>query len=178
MAARKKPQKLKASVTYLEMTRCPGFSLPMPMKPRLALLRAPEIPLPFYRYLYEQVGRRHHWMLRRHLDDEPLAAVIHAPTTEIAVLYADGAPAGFFELDGAKMPDLIELAYFGLCETHIGLRLGKWFLAEAIAAAWAKDPHCVTVHTNTLDHPAALPLYQKLGFEPVGTGEEMVEAWV
>ena len=26
--------------------------------------------------------------------------------------------------------------------------------------------------------PAALPLYQKLGFEPVGTGEEMVEAWV
>jgi hypothetical protein len=25
--------------------------------------------------------------------------------------------------------------------------------------------------------PAALPLYQRLGFEPVGVGEEEVEAW-
>jgi hypothetical protein len=32
----------------------------------------------------------------------------------------------------------------------------------------------VTVQTCTLDHPAALPLYQKLGFSPVGQKKENV----
>jgi hypothetical protein len=32
----------------------------------------------------------------------------------------------------------------------------------------------VTVQTCTLDHPAALPLYQKLGFSPVGQKKEIV----
>jgi hypothetical protein len=30
------------------------------------------------------------------------------------------------------------------------------------------------VQTCTLDHPAALPLYQKLGFFPVGQSNEVV----
>ncbi len=38
-------------------------------------------------------------------------------------------------------------------------------------------PAKVDVHTNRLDHPRALPLYQKMGFVPVGRGEEQVEAW-
>ena len=38
-------------------------------------------------------------------------------------------------------------------------------------------PAKITVHTNTLDHPAALPLYQKLGFVPVAVSEGDVEAW-
>ena len=44
--------------------------------------------------------------------------------------------------------------------------LGKWLLAEAIRAAWAKLPKRVIVQTCTLDGPAALPLYQKMGFTP------------
>jgi hypothetical protein len=32
----------------------------------------------------------------------------------------------------------------------------------------------VTVQTCTLDHPAALPLYQKLGFAPVAQKKETV----
>ncbi|TGV78967.1 GNAT family N-acetyltransferase, partial [Mesorhizobium sp. M2D.F.Ca.ET.145.01.1.1] len=31
-----------------------------------------------------------------------------------------------------------------------------------------------TVQTCTLDHPAALPLYQKLGFKPVAQKKEIV----
>jgi GNAT superfamily N-acetyltransferase len=173
----KKPRVLKAHVTFLEMRQPPVRLPPMPTRPRLALLRAPAIPLPFYRYLYEQVGKPHHWMLRRAMADTQLAQAIHAPTTEIGVLYADGAPAGFFELDFSGLPARAELAYFGLCRTHVGLKLGRWFLAEAVAALWAKKPGIAAVHTNTLDHPAALPLYQRLGFEPVGVGEEEVEAW-
>jgi GNAT superfamily N-acetyltransferase len=171
------PRLLTARITFLEMRQPPAHLPPMPGRPRLALLRAPAIPLPYYRYLYEQVGKPHHWMLRRKMNDAALAAAVHAETTEITVLYADGAPAGFFELDFAGLPGRAELAYFGLCRTHTGLRLGRWFLGEAVAAMWARKPGIVAVHTNTLDHPAALPLYQRLGFEPVGVGEETVEAW-
>jgi hypothetical protein len=32
----------------------------------------------------------------------------------------------------------------------------------------------VTVQTNTLDHPAALPLYQRMGFEPVSQNQAII----
>jgi hypothetical protein len=35
----------------------------------------------------------------------------------------------------------------------------------------------VTIHTNTLDSPRALQLYQKMGFVPVGWSEEEVTPW-
>ena len=177
MAAKKKARKLTARVTHLEMTARPHKTYPVPSQPRAALLHAEKMRVHFYRYLYEQVGKPHHWYLRRVMNDADLAAIIHADTTEISVVYANGSPAGFFELDCARKPEEVELAYFGLCSDFTGMGFGKWFLATAIDAAWAHEPAKVTVHTNTLDHPAALPMYQKLGFEPVGTSEETVTEW-
>ena len=52
--------------------------------------------------------------------------------------------------------------------------LGRWFLGAALEAAWAHEPQAVVVQTCTLDHPAALPLYQKLGFSPTGQVAETV----
>lgn len=173
----KKPKTLSARITFLEMTARKHLNVPMPMKPSLALMRADNIPVAFYRYLYEQVGSEHHWYLRRVMDDEELDATINAENTQIDILYADGCPAGFFELDLSDHPETVEIAYFGLCRTHVGRGLAKWFLCNAIEAAWDHDPEKVTVHTNTLDHPRALPLYQRMGFEPVGIGEETVEVW-
>jgi GNAT superfamily N-acetyltransferase len=174
---RQKPKMLTAHVTYLEMRDRPSRAIHMPTRPFLALMHAERMPVAYYRYLYEQVGKPHHWYLRRVMDDARLAEIIHAPTTKIFVLYANGSPAGYFELDTARLPETVEIAYFGLCQGFTGMGIGKWFLSEAIQSAWDEKPQTVTVHTNTLDHPAALPLYQKLGFEPVGTGEEIVEAW-
>ena len=94
MASRAKPAVIKARITHLEMGSMPSHRVPIPIGPRLALMQVRNMPLAFYRYLYEQVGRPHHWSLRRTLGDEALAAAIHAPTTEIAVLYVDGSPAG------------------------------------------------------------------------------------
>ncbi len=173
----KKPKKLTARVTFLEMSKRHFHNMPKPSRPRLALMRAENIPVAFYRYLYEQVGRAHHWELRRKMSDEELDKIINDETTQIDVLYADGCAAGFFELDMKEMPEALELAYFGICSTHTGMGIGKWFLASAIEAAWDHDPEKIKVHTNTLDHPAALRLYQRLGFEPVGVGEETVEVW-
>lgn len=173
--AKAKSKTLTARITYLEMATRPSLHVPMPSRPALALIRTQNMPLAYYRYLYSQVGRDHHWYERRDIEDEKLSAIIHAETTQIDVLYADGCPAGFFELDSSRLPDVVELAYFGLCPDYVGLGLGKWFLASAIETAWDKGPEKLSVHTNSLDHAAALPLYQRLGFEPVGTAEETVE---
>jgi GNAT superfamily N-acetyltransferase len=135
------------------------------------------MPVAVSRYLYEQVGRPHHWSLRRSSGDEKLAAAVRAPDTEIAVLYVDGSPAGFHELDLGRLPEMVEIVYFGLTRDFQGRGLARFFLSETIFAAWAHDPERVTIHTNTLDSPRALGLYQKMGFSPVGWSEEEVEAW-
>jgi GNAT superfamily N-acetyltransferase len=88
-------------------------------------------------------------------------------------VYLDGAPAGFFDLK-LHLPEEVELAYFGMMEHATGQGLGRWFLGAAVEAAWSYKPQKVTVQTCTLDHPAALPLYQKLGFSPVGQTHEIV----
>jgi hypothetical protein len=57
---------------------------------------------------------------------------------------------------------------------EIDAGLGKWLLGQAVATAWGMKPGRVTVNTNTLDHPAALPLYQRVGFVPVGQTETFI----
>jgi len=175
MAGRGK--KLLARITHLEMRAPPAHRVPMPSGHRLALMAARDIPAHFYRYLYEQVGKPHHWLLRRNMDDAALAAQVNAETTQIEVLYCEGVPAGFFELDLAQLPGAVEILYFGLVPEFQGRGLSRFFLSAAIFAAWAHEPEMVTIHTNTLDSPRALQLYQKLGFNPVAWSQEEVEPW-
>ena len=165
---------VKAHVTILEMTAPPKASLPMPVNIQTALMRVTDIPLPFYRFLYMQVGMRYHWVERLRLSDKQLKAELDDPRTSITVLYINGAPAGYFELLQHDA-DLVELLYFGLFDHAIGMGVGKWFLLQALYAAWALDPKKVKVSTNTLDHPRALQLYQRFGFAPVQTYEALLD---
>lgn len=168
MAKKAQPAPIAVHITALEMTSPPKQSLPVPVNVHTAILGAPDIPLAFYRFLYRQVGSRWHWVDRLRMDDETLAATIHDKRNSVTVLYVNGAPAGFFEL--LKIDeDTIELSHFGLFERALGLGIGKWFLLQTLYAAWASGPTCVTVTTNSLDHPRALQLYQMFGFSPVGT---------
>jgi thiosulfate/3-mercaptopyruvate sulfurtransferase len=165
---------IKAHVTRLEMTAPPKVSLPVPVNIQTAIMRTSEIPLHFYRFLYREVGKRWHWHKRLRMNDAELTAALHNAKTSVTVLYVNGAPAGFFELS-QESEELVELSYFGLFEHAIGLGIGKWFLLQALYAAWQTDPKKVTVTTNTLDHPRALQLYQRMGFSPVSTFEALVE---
>jgi len=171
------PRRLTARITHLEMTARPTHRVPAPTGPKLALMRPEAMPPHFYRYLYEQVGRPHHWVLRRSVPDAELAAIIHAPETEIEVLYVDGAPAGFWELDLSGKPGRVEIRYFGLVPDFQGRGLSKFFLSSAIFAGWAHEPGRLAIQTNTLDSPRALALYQTLGFRAVGWSEEEIDAW-
>ena len=104
----------------------------------------------------------YHWLYRGSLSDFDLAALIQNPLDEIHVLHVDGTPAGFAELD--RRTDEIELVQFGLMPEFIGQGLGKYFLQWTIDKAWSYQPKRFWVHTCTLDHPVALPNYQKAGF--------------
>lgn len=160
-------------VTFLEMTAPPTRYAPLPVGRQIVLLKARNIPLHFYRYLQDRVGRKWHWVNVLRLSDDELAASLHAPGRDIRVLYLDGAPAGFFDVK-PQLPDHTEIAYFGMMEQAMGQRIGRWFMGAAVEAAWATNPRTVTIQTCTLDHPAALPLYQKLGFSPVAQKHETV----
>ena len=168
---RKSPR--KAVVTYLEQNERPKLTAPMPVNLHVALMRQERMPLHFYRYLQYRIGRRWHWVARLRLDDTALAALVHSQETTIDVLYLDGAPTGLFELRGQK-DDSINIEYFGMMDHAHGLGLGRWFLKQAIDAAWELSPNKVTINTCTLDHPAALPLYQKFGFEPIGQSDTFI----
>ena len=159
-----KPKPLPATVTMLEMTKPFTKSYSRPSNIQIMLLRSDKIPLHFYRYLQDRVGRQWTWTARLRLNDDDLSAIIHADTTDIDVLYVDGSPAGFYEIDRSD-PTRTALAYFGLMDHAIGRGIGKWFLAQAISAAWENEPSSVSVNTCTLDHPSVLGLYQKLGFQ-------------
>jgi len=174
----KRAAKLSAHVTHLEMTHHHPVHLPVPTRPAIALMRAQNIPPAFYRFLYEMVGKPYHWQDRRNLSDGELHSIINDSTAEIHVLYADGCPAGFFELEKSDMPNAVEILYFGLGGDFQGLGIGKWFLSAAISAAWASKPEILRVETNTLDHPAALPLYQRLGFSPVRVSDVKIIPWL
>ena len=160
---------LRYTITHLEMTAPPrGAPPPRPAEP-LALLTAHEPPLHFFLYLYRTVGAPHHWTDLLAWPEEKLRDWLHGPAMTMTVLYRDGAPAGFFMLDRGE-PGRTDLSYFGLTPENTGRRIGPWLLWTALQEGWRADPTPVermTVHTNTLDHPSALAMYQRAGFHPV-----------
>jgi GNAT superfamily N-acetyltransferase len=150
-------------ITYLRQCERPRFS-PQPKPPgKLSILRAEHPPVHFYRYLYDLVGRPWNWVTRKKLSDADLSAIIHDPRTHLYVLYVGGVPAGMSEID-AMRPPVTEIRFFGLAPDFISKGYGRYFLSNAIELAWATNPSEVRIETCTLDHPAALPLYQKFGF--------------
>ncbi|HEX2581519.1 MAG TPA: GNAT family N-acetyltransferase [Dongiaceae bacterium] len=152
-------------VTYLEMTERPTAPAPALPRGNFALLHVERPSVAFYRYLYNTVGERWFWVDRRRMDDETLRTEIQDESVEISVLYGKGEPVGFVELDGRTAPTQT-IAYFGLMPDWIGRGIGRYLLRWAVDRAWQRGASRIAVETCTLDHPAALGHYQRLGFRP------------
>jgi GNAT superfamily N-acetyltransferase len=129
-------------------------------------MKVETIPLHFYRYLYATIGYDWLWVERLDMDDDALAKKVQREGIEISVLYANGAPAGYFELDMAG-GEIVDLAYFGLTPDWAGRKIGPWLLGCAVMEAFSAGADRLTINTCTLDHPGALRLYQRIGFQPV-----------
>lgn len=159
--------KLGVTITYLEMTDTqPRQPLPRAPGDKIALMRAFQPTVSFYRYLYSAVGEPWLWYERRKLDDDALAAIIQSREVEIYVLYKGGVPAGFVEVDRRSRVD-VELSYFGLLPEFLGQGLGPYLLGWGIHAAFSCGADRLRVSTCTLDHPKALATYQRAGLVPV-----------
>ncbi len=157
-------------VTFLRMDRRPEEPAP-PLPPGMRVERATHCSVPFYRYLYGTVGHDYVWWLRRTLPDDQLARILADPAVSIHVLYRDGEPAGFYELDRRNWP-ATNLSYFGLMPQAVGHGFGRAFLRHAVDTAWEEGARAVTVNTCTADHPRALPNYVAVGFHRLRTVRE------
>jgi len=168
-------KKHRTTVTHLEM-RKPPRAMPV-VRPRgkYALLRAEKPAVHFYRYLYDVIGKGHVWVNRKRLSDEALAEIIQHEDVEIYVLYLNGTPAGYCEIDFRHMPEQAELAFLGVMPEQIGQGLGRFLFGEALSIVWTRMPKRLIIQTCTLDHPAALPMYQRYGFTPYAQEEAELE---
>jgi len=167
-------RRVPMTVTFFEMLAKPAALPPPAPKGRHAILKA-ENPAPhFYRYLYDTVGGPYLWVDRKKLTPDALAEIIQHPLNHLYVLYTEGVPAGMAELDFRK-DGLCNIAYFGLMPEAIGRRLGYFFLYHTCLNAWTRPITRLTVNTCTLDHPRALPLYQRIGFNAFSREERFVE---
>lgn len=149
--------------TYLEMRDRTALQ---PARLTDAAIRVEEVkdcPPSFWKYLYAEVGRAYHWIDRLPWTEEEIRTYLRDPAVSLWLLTVAGAPAGYFELRRDNVGG-VEIAYFGLLPEFTGRGLGGHLLTIAVERAWALGAERVWLHTNTLDHPAALPNYLKRGF--------------
>ena len=168
---------MQATRTYLELREPGRFRPAFGDFPGLAIERV-ERPTPeLYRHCYRTVGEAYHWRDRWDWTDDEIRAHLAQPEIFLHVARHDGALAGWYEL--RRVPEAgggsVEIAYFGLAPGAIGRGLGKHLLSCAVRDAWALRPARVWLHTCTLDHPHALPNYQKRGFLAYKTEHYEVE---
>ena len=116
------------------------------------------------RFLYLSIGSDWSWNDKRRWSDDEWKAYVEAPGLRTFCAYADGAPAGYYELHYAEETG-VEIAYFGLFPAFVGRGLGGALLTHALEEAWKMSPRRVWVHTCALDHPAAIANYQARGME-------------
>ncbi len=168
MALKKPGQRVRYTVTYLEMTARPATPIPhVPTGSPLALIAAENPPVEYFLYLYSAVGAAYEWTDWLKHTRQQQEAFVGDPKVELFTLMVDGWPGGFFVLD-TRQPDTCDLAFFGLVPQAMGRGLGAWFLGCAIHMGWDRPGVTrMTVRTNTLDHPRALAFYQRMGFVPV-----------
>jgi GNAT superfamily N-acetyltransferase len=170
----KAARRIPMTVTFLEMNARPTALPPPQPRGKVALLKADKPPVHFYRYLYDTIGKDYYWVDRKKLTPEALAELIQDPLNLTFVLYVEGNPAGMAELD-LRNSGTANISYFGLMPEALGKRLGYFFLYHTCMNAWAQGIGRLTINTCTLDHPRALPLYQRLGFTPYSREERFVE---
>lgn len=161
-------ERVDCTVTYLEMDARPAYPRPhLPSGPVSALVAAEKPPVWYFLSLYDAVGRDYEWTEQHQRPKAEVQAFLDDPRVVLYTLMRDGWPHGFFILD-CREAGLCDLSYFGLAPQVVGQGLGAFLLFTAVHMAWDRPGMTrLTVNTCSLDHPRALPLYQKAGFIPV-----------
>jgi len=162
----------RVMVSYLELTTAPMPPLAIARGERIAretLTRAA------YLALYRRVGGPLRWDTRLKLADAELDRLLSSTRLCLYVLRdSSGEAAGFCEFDREASPD-VELKHFGLVPGAQGRGLGPWLLSTALCGEWEAGARRIWLHTDTWDHPAAVPVYLRAGFRVYDVRYEAVE---
>jgi GNAT superfamily N-acetyltransferase len=162
---------VKVTTWSLQMFR-PAPQPPGPFPEDVRLDRATGITPEYAHFLYGLVGGDWYWTDRLAWTRRQWAGELAVPGTEFWIIYGEGVPLGYVQLQPVVQPDgtHVEIRYFGLAQQAIGRGLGRRLLEHGIAAAWSLPDRAglppatrVWVHTCSLDGPAALANYQARG---------------
>ena len=164
--------RINYTVFYLEMVDPPELDWPIEPSSNILVLEANNPPVRYFFSLYEAVGAEYEWTDKFSCTIKEVNDFLLDPDVKLFTFLTNGWTAGFFVLDKRER-NICDLAYFGLVPEAIGYGYGKYLLEFAIKKSWvAKDINLLTVNTNTLDHPNALPLYKKMGFKVISDEKE------
>ena len=137
--------------------------------PDLLVLEIREPSVPYYRFLYNAVGRDYVWIDRILWTDAEFQAYLARPTTTVLVLYWRGIPVGYVDMTTVADEPGTEIVYFGLVRAVHGRGFGKHLLSVGVRRAFDDGAERVWLHTCTLDSPHAIANYVARGFVPYRT---------
>ena len=115
------------------------------------------------KYLYEQIGKKYHWVDRLVWTDQNWIAYASNKNLKTYLLKNNNNLVGYYELIFNGERQEIEIAYFGILEEYFGKKLGGFLLTEAIKKSFSLNTKRVWVHTCSLDHKNALKNYLSRG---------------
>lgn len=155
-------------VSYLELTEPPA---PITARVGEEHIAREKLAVAEYLDLYGRVGEPVRWDQRLKMRRSELSRFLESDRSQIYVL-RDGRDQalGFCEFERC-VPD-IELKNFGLVLAAQGNVLGSWLLRTAFYHEWELQPRRIWLHTDDWDHPAALRLYERVGFRVFRVCEE------
>jgi GNAT superfamily N-acetyltransferase len=156
-------------VSYLELTRPPAPPLTTRLyEERVATER---LSVAEYLNLYTRVGEPVRWDQRLNMPRDELASLLASERSRVYVLRdALTEPIGLCEFE-RNLPE-IELKNFGLVPSAKGKGLGSFLLRTALHEEWQLHPRRIWLHTDNWDHPAAVRLYESVGFQTYLTRDE------
>lgn len=159
---------IKTEITYMEMA-----SRSVAHAPNLGGYTVDYVARPnfvFYINLYRDVGRDYIWNYRPGQTEAEVTALIQADNNQLYVLRDGDRAVGMAELDVSK-PDDVEIIHFGLLPDLTGKGIGGEFLQHIVNMLWDRGVKRIWLSTCGLDHPKAIPFYQKAGFSVFKTKE-------
>ena len=117
------------------------------------------------KFFYKNVGKKHNWVDRLIWTEKQWIEYVSDKKVKTYILKDNNEFAGYFELIFHKDENEVEIAYLGLLEEYLNLKLGSYILSTAIKKSFILNPKRVWVHTCSLDHKNALNNYIARGMK-------------